>query len=213
MAIDMGIAFAGAALTGMSIALFPPLAGAGLALAGGGAVGGGSALGMAGVAAGVLGVLGAGVHAMTGESKGRTPEEEDAKQNQEEQARRRALGEDPAQGGKHRPNEEATAVRVEQQEGVKLERFHPEDGQKGDWIDPATGKVYDGCSPAKTEFFDKGFKQYPAAMEDHLSHPSVQKVVVDVTDLNLSPAQQSQLTNYLDGLPASDQAKIIRIGF
>jgi RHS repeat-associated protein len=84
MAIDMGIAFAGAALTGMSMALFPPLAGAGLALAGGGAVGGGSALGLAGIAVGVLGVLGAGIHAITGESEGRTPEEEEAEQKQEE---------------------------------------------------------------------------------------------------------------------------------
>ncbi len=45
---DMGLAFAGAALTAMSMALFPPLAGAGLALAGGGVMGGGGALAIAG---------------------------------------------------------------------------------------------------------------------------------------------------------------------
>lgn len=50
-------------------------------------------------------------------------------------------------------------------------------------------------------------------MRKHLTHPTVDKVVADVTDLNLTPAQQTQLTNYLDGLSAAEKAKIIRIGF
>jgi len=94
MAIDMGIAFAGAALTGMSMALFPPLAGAGLALAGGGAVGDGSALGMAGVAAGVLGVLGAGQHAMSGTSEG-GPGEGEGKAESPSDERRRLIKKPP----------------------------------------------------------------------------------------------------------------------
>lgn len=94
MAIDMGIAFAGAALTGMSMALFPPLAGAGLALAGGGAVGGGSALGLAGAAAGVLGILGAGQHAMSGTSDG-GPGEAEGKAESPPDERRRLIKKPP----------------------------------------------------------------------------------------------------------------------
>jgi RHS repeat-associated protein len=139
-------------------------------------------------------------------------EEGDDELSPEEQARRRALGEDPATG-QYRPNEEATAGRVEQVQDVQLERYQPEPGGKGDWVDPQTNTVYDGCSPANSEFFDKGFDQYPDSMQKHLASPTVDKVVVDVTDLNLSPTQQAQLTNYLDSLPPSDQAKILRIGF
>ncbi len=113
----------------------------------------------------------------------------------EEAARRRKLGEDPARGGKHLPNEEKTAVRLEEKQGTKLERFNPKPGQKGDWVDPKTGEVYDGCSPAETTHFEGGFDQYPASMQKHLNNQTVDKVVVDVTDLNLTPTQQSQLTN------------------
>lgn len=126
--------------------------------------------------------------------------------------RRHALGEDPAVK-QYRPQEEATAVRIEEKEGVTLERYEPEPGGKGDWVDPETGTVYDGCSPASTQHFDKGFKKYDASMQKHLNHPDVDRVVVDKTDLNLTPEQNEKLTSYLDSLPAEQQSKILRIGF
>lgn len=65
------------------------------------------------------------------------------------------LGMDPAVG-KWRGNERDTALRVEQKEGVSPERYRPgPPPDKGDWIDKATGKVYDGCDPAPTAFFDR----------------------------------------------------------
>ena len=148
-----------------------------------------------------------------GEGKGVGEEQPAGELSPAEASRRHALGDDPATG-KYRPNEEATAVRVEEQEGTQLERYQPEGpGDKGDWVDPKTGKVYDGCSPAKSEHFEKGFGKYPDAMQDHLNNPNVDRVVVDTTDLNLTPAQQTQLTNYLDSLPPEQQAKVVRIGF
>jgi hypothetical protein len=118
------------------------------------------------------------------------------------------LGFDPATK-KYRPNESATAARVEAKEGVKLERFQPKPGEKGDWIDPVKGTVYDGCSPPKSSFFDGQIKNgaYNKSLLDHVNHPTVNKVVVDTTGLGLTPAQMA----VLDGLLNPHGAKILRI--
>jgi RHS repeat-associated protein len=72
MMLEGGIAMAGAALTLASMIIFPPLAGGGAmwALAGGGTVGTGSAVGLAGAGAGVLGILGGGILQMGSKDDG-----------------------------------------------------------------------------------------------------------------------------------------------
>ncbi len=106
-----------------------------------------------------------------------------------------------------------TALRLESQTGAHLERFQPQPGEKGDWRDTNTGTVYDGCSPGPSPHFDKSFKKYKKSLDDHLTHPTVDRVVVDVTDLNLTPAQLQKLEDHIASLPPAQQAKIVRIGF
>lgn len=107
-----------------------------------------------------------------------------------------------------------TALRLESQTGAHLERFQPQPGEKGDWRDTNTGLVYDGCSPAPGPHFDRTFnKSYKRSLDDHLNHPTVDRVVIDVTGLNLSPAQLQRLEAHLASLPPAHQAKIVRIGF
>jgi hypothetical protein len=100
-------------------------------------------------------------------------------------------------------------VRLEGQAGVQLERYLPEAGQKGDWIDRASGLVYDGCSPAPSAFFARSWPAYQRSLADHLAHPRVNRVVVDVSDLNLTPEQLQALLEHLDSLPADDQSRIL----
>lgn len=97
---------------------------------------------------------------------------------------------------------------------MKLERFEPPNPNpqkvKGDWVDPATGTIYDGCSPGPTKHFDKAWPSYQRSLHDHATHPTVDKVVVDITGLNLSPAQKNQLLAELGNYPPE---KIVKIGF
>lgn len=130
----------------------------------------------------------------------------------EEFARRQALGDDPATG-RPRAGETRTAVRLEETEGITLRRFQPHDGEKGDWFDPNTGLVYDGCSPAPSQHFERSWPQYREALDEHLAHPTVDRVVVDVSDLNLTPSQVETLSSHLNSLPPDQQAQIVRIGF
>ncbi|MEZ4399711.1 MAG: hypothetical protein R3B06_06815 [Kofleriaceae bacterium] len=106
-----------------------------------------------------------------------------------------------------------TALRVEAQQGVVLDRYQPQPGQKGDWVDTSSGTVYDGCSPGPTPYFDKSWKKYMRSLDEHLHHPTVDRVVVDVTNLNLTPTQLQKLEAHLASLPGPEQAKIVRIGF
>mgnify|MGYP006283248409 CR=1 FL=1 len=96
-----------------------------------------------------------------------------------------------------------------------LERHRPGPSGKGDWIDHQTGETYDGCSPGKSQFLvkPKEWKLYQESLHEHVNPPSVNYVVVDITDLGLSKTQISHLKRMLDGFPTSDQAKIVRIGF
>ncbi|MCP5070917.1 MAG: hypothetical protein GY946_30505, partial [bacterium] len=126
--------------------------------------------------------------------------------------RRQALGHDPATG-RHRPNEELTALRLEGKTGAPLERYYPDPGQKGDWIDKASGLVYDGCSPAPSAHFERSWKSYMTSLSDHLKHPTVDRVVVDVTDLGLKPQQIKTLITHLKSLATDAQSRIVRIGF
>jgi uncharacterized Zn-binding protein involved in type VI secretion len=123
------------------------------------------------------------------------------------------LGRDPATGGTFRVNEADTALRVEGQEGVTLQRYTPPPGQKGDWIDPASGNVYDGCSPTKAPYFDQQMNNggYNKSLLKHVDNPSVDRVVVDTHDLGLTPAEEARLDATLNSLTPAQQAKIVRV--
>jgi hypothetical protein len=130
-----------------------------------------------------------------------------------DQAHYQDLGQDPAVG-RFRPSEAETALRVEAQEGVKLKRFTPTaPGAKGDWIDPATKKVYDGCSPPKSEHFDKQLDQgnYQKSLLAHVDHPTVDKVVIDTTNLGLTKVQADKLEAEIKKLTPDQRAKIVRV--
>jgi hypothetical protein len=124
---------------------------------------------------------------------------------QEQAAKWLDLASDPAVG-KVRPDEAATALRVEKQEGVDLKRYTPPKGGKGDWVD-SKGIVYDGCSPAPSAYFDKQWTNFTNSLNDHLA--KVDKVVVDLTDKGLSPAQTTKVTDYIDGLAPALKNKVI----
>jgi hypothetical protein len=124
------------------------------------------------------------------------------------------LGADPAQGGKWRKNEADTALRVEQTQSVSLRRYFPSSQQmKGDWVDQSTGEIYDGCSPPASQFFDAQIRNgnYANSLTDHANHPSVNRVIVDTTGLNLTQAQQTTLDGVINNLTPTQRAKIVRI--
>jgi hypothetical protein len=127
---------------------------------------------------------------------------------------RQVLGRDPATGGAFRANEAETALRVERRRGIVLDRYEPRaPGQKGDWIDGASNKVYDGCSPAPSQHFDQQITngRYEASLRDHLNHPTVDFVVVDITGLNLTPAQEATLDALIIRVGGAGNPKIVRI--
>lgn len=94
------------------------------------------------------------------------------------------------------------------------ERYQPPQEQlKGDWFDPKSGEVYDGCSPGSTEFFDRQLDNggYEASLVKHVNHANIDHVVVDTTGLGLTPDQQAKLDSVLDRLSPTQQAKILRV--
>lgn len=151
---------------------------------------------------------GVGIHSpapATAPVRGSDPEAEAARQHR--------LGTDPAVG-QYRPGEERTAVRVEQQEGILLERYQPASpSEKGDWYNPVNGMVYDGCSPGPEKYFQRTWDRYMKALEEHLEHPTVDRVVIDVTDLALEGSNLAQLKAHVGGLPEGHQDRIVRVGF
>jgi hypothetical protein len=132
----------------------------------------------------------------------------------EREAHYRALGTDPAIGNAFRRNEADTAMRLEQSRGIHLERYEPGPGQKGDWYDTATNQVYDGCSPPPTAHFDRQMVpggRYEQSLREHLEHPTVNFVVVDVSGLNLAPAQLQHLDELLARVAGPNNPKIVRL--
>jgi hypothetical protein len=129
------------------------------------------------------------------------------------EAHYRALGNDPAIRG-FRSNEADTATRLEQSRGVHLQRYQPEPHQKGDWYDTATNQIYDGCSPPPSSHFDRGMRPggpYELSLREHLAHPGVDFVVVDVSGRNLTPAQLQRLNELLDQVAGPNNPKIVRL--
>ncbi len=124
------------------------------------------------------------------------------------------LGFDPATQ-RFRQSEADTALRLEAARGVNLERFHPANAaQKGDWYNPANPtEIYDGCSPGASRYFDRQIANgnYETALREHLAHPTVAFVVIDITDLGLTAAQQAALDALIIRVAGAANPKIVRI--
>lgn len=67
------------------------------------------------------------------------------------------------------------------------------------------------CSPAPSKFFDRQWDNYERQLDDHLDHPTVNKVVIDTTGLGLTDDQMDRLDDHIAGLPQEERDKIIRI--
>jgi hypothetical protein len=101
------------------------------------------------------------------------------------------LGIDPAIGGP-RVSEQETAVRVENDLGIKLERYP---GPEADWVD-ANGLTYDAVGNFDGKYFDQEWSHLQQRMLDHLAKADY--VPVDVS--KFTPAQVAQVQQFIESL-------------
>jgi hypothetical protein len=103
----------------------------------------------------------------------------------------RELGADPGIGGRFRPEEAETGLRVEAQRGITLQRS-PHEG--ADWIDPASGKSYDAVGN-----FDGRYLNLSKFLDEVVAHSrKADCVPVDVSQF--SAEQRSDVRRFVDGL-------------
>lgn len=103
----------------------------------------------------------------------------------------RDLGTDPATGGRFRPSEAETALRVERERGITLQRS-PHEG--ADWIDPATGQTYDGVGNFDARFLD--LDDFCDQIRRHAG--KVDYVPVDIS--TFTEEQRTFIRRFIDGL-------------
>ncbi|MFE9914084.1 WXG100 family type VII secretion target [Micromonospora sp. NPDC005553] len=106
-----------------------------------------------------------------------------------EQQRVHDLGMDPATG-RFRPGEAETAVRLEQELGVKLQRAQAD--SSADWVDEA-GRTYDAVGNFPAQFFDRQWPQLQYQIERHLDKADL--VPVDVAQFN--PEQVARIEQFI----------------
>ncbi|MGC4796222.1 WXG100 family type VII secretion target [Micromonospora saelicesensis] len=106
-----------------------------------------------------------------------------------EQQRVHDLGMDPATG-RFRPGEAETAVRLEQELGVRLQRA-PADSS-ADWVDDA-GRTYDAVGNFPAQFFDRQWPQLQYQIERHLEKADL--VPVDVA--KFTPQQVTRIEQFI----------------
>ncbi|MEH1163921.1 WXG100 family type VII secretion target [Micromonospora sp. CPCC 205539] len=106
-----------------------------------------------------------------------------------EEQRIHDLGMDPATG-RFRPGEAETAVRLEQERGVRLSRA-PGDSS-ADWVDDA-GRTYDAVGNFPRQFFDRQWPQLQYQIERHLDKADL--VPVDVS--RFSPEQVARIEQFI----------------
>lgn len=106
-----------------------------------------------------------------------------------EEARVRELGMDPATG-RFRPGEAETAVRIENELGVRLRRA-PTDSS-ADWVDES-GRTYDAVGNFPAQFFDRQWPQLQYQIERHLDKADL--VPVDVSPF--SPGQVARIEQFI----------------
>ncbi|MFC5924038.1 WXG100 family type VII secretion target [Micromonospora vulcania] len=106
-----------------------------------------------------------------------------------EQQRVHDLGMDPATG-RFRPGEAETAIRLEQERGVRLSRA-PADSS-ADWVDDV-GRTYDAVGNFPGQFFDRQWPQLQYQIERHLDKADL--VPVDVS--KFSPEQVIRIEQFI----------------
>ena len=121
-----------------------------------------------------------------------------------EAARVRGLGVDPAQGGKFNPNEAATAVRIEKQLGITLDRNA--DGYV-DWEDRSTAPptTYDAVGPFEGQYFDRSWPNLQKQILKHLGYSDM--VPVDVS--GFTPAQTARVRQFIKDNELSPRAFLV----
>ncbi|MFI6271445.1 WXG100-like domain-containing protein [Micromonospora zamorensis] len=120
-----------------------------------------------------------------------TPEPEPPRQTpgRAEQQRVHDLGMDPATG-RFRPGEAETAVRLEQELGVRLQRASAD--SSADWVDEG-GRTYDAVGNFPAQFFDRQWPQLQYQIERHLDKADL--VPVDVAQFN--PEQVARIEQFI----------------
>lgn len=113
------------------------------------------------------------------------------------------LGYDPAVG-RFRMNEYETALRIEADAGVTLQRAQ---SGSADWVD-TNGVTYDAVGPFDSRFFDQQWPSFQGRIVDHLDKADV--VPVDVS--LFTPAQRAQVGDYVDSLPQAQRDRIRIVG-
>lgn len=106
--------------------------------------------------------------------------------------RRTELGTDPATG-KIRAGEAETALRIEEQRGVTLERAPAQRGV--DWVG-SDGKTYDTVGNFPSRFFDQQWEQLQFRIEDHLNKADY--LPVDVSQF--TPEQVDKVRSFIEPL-------------
>ncbi|MGW3615572.1 WXG100-like domain-containing protein [Micromonospora arida] len=106
-----------------------------------------------------------------------------------EQQRVHDLGMDPATG-RFRPGEAETAVRLEQELGVRLQRAQAD--SSADWVDEA-GRTYDAVGNFPGQFFDRQWPQLQYQIERHLDKADL--VPVDVAQF--TPEQVARIEQFI----------------
>ncbi|MCG5470445.1 WXG100 family type VII secretion target [Micromonospora sp. LAH09] len=106
-----------------------------------------------------------------------------------EQQRVHDLGMDPATG-RFRPGEAETAVSLEQELGVRLQRAAAD--SSADWVDEA-GRTYDAVGNFPARFFDRQWPQLQYQIERHLDKADL--VPVDVGQFN--PEQVARIEQFI----------------
>jgi hypothetical protein len=102
----------------------------------------------------------------------------------------RSLGNDPAKGGKYQANEYDTAIRVQQERQITLER---DPSGIADWRDVNTGTTYDALGNFDGRYFDAQWSRLQSRIIDHLQ--KAEFLPVDVS--RFDPAQRALVTTFI----------------
>jgi len=108
------------------------------------------------------------------------------------------LGKDPAKN-KYVADEAITGSLLESQLGVKLSRSLDEGA---DWVNPANGTKYDGCSPPPSSYFDeKTFNLWKESLNKHLyMEQASDVVVVDLKTRGITSEQAKMIKEHISSI-------------
>jgi hypothetical protein len=104
--------------------------------------------------------------------------------------------------GRFRPGEADTALRVENEFGVKLKRAPR--GSSYDWVDEA-GTTYDAVGNFSPQYFDEQWLQFQYQIERHLGKADI--VPVDVSQF--TPEQVAKVKQFLADKELGPRVRIV----